>query len=102
MTRSINAAEFDSIIASEVPVLVDFWAEWCGPCRALSPILEEMDQRTGEQALVVKVNVDENPDLAGRYGIRSIPTVMVFKQGEVQQTLVGVQPQQQYLAALQT
>ena len=56
----------------------------------------------GEQALVVKVNVDENPDLAGRYGIRSIPTVMVFKQGEVQQTLVGVQPQQQYLAALQT
>ena len=81
-------SNFDSeILKSNVPVLVDFWAEWCGPCRALTPILEEIAQKFAGQVKVVKVNIDENPDSPTQYNVRSIPTLLLFKGG----TLVGTQ-----------
>jgi len=80
----------DEVIEANVPVLVDFWASWCGPCRMVAPVLEEMAQEYQDRLKVVKVNVDENPDTASRYSVMSIPTMILFKNGEVLETLVGV------------
>ncbi|MBP9673706.1 MAG: thioredoxin [Bacteriovoracaceae bacterium] len=80
------------VLKSGQPVVVDFWAEWCGPCKALAPVLEEIASDVNGKAHVVKVNVDENPELAQKYGIRGIPTLIFFKNGEAQATLVGNQP----------
>lgn len=80
----------EEVIESKVPVLVDFWASWCGPCRMVAPVLEEMAQDYQDRLKVVKVNVDENPDTASRYSVMSIPTMILFKNGEVLETLVGV------------
>ena len=77
---------------SDIPVLVDFWAEWCGPCRMFSPIVDEFAEENEGKVKVGKVNVDEQPDLAGRYGVMSIPTAILFRNGEPASTLVGVQP----------
>ncbi len=77
---------------SDKPVLVDFWAEWCGPCKALSPVLDEIATEMNGKATVVKVNVDQASDLAQKFGIRGIPTLIFFKNGEVKSTLVGNQP----------
>lgn len=83
---------FDAeVLNSELPVLVDFWAEWCGPCRMFSPIVDEFAEENQGKVKVGKVNVDEEPDLAGRYGVMSIPTAILFKNGEIASTLVGLQ-----------
>ena len=85
----VNAASWSSVTGSSVPVLVDFWAEWCGPCRAIAPILEELATEYSGKLKIVKVNVDEAPDIAQQFGIRSIPTLLVFKNGTVVDQSVG-------------
>ena len=90
---NITPDNFDSEVKeSTVPVLVDFWAEWCGPCKMLGPILEEISKDLKDKIQVVKVNLDENQDLAMKYSIRSIPTLLLFKKGELIDTKVGLLP----------
>jgi thioredoxin len=97
----VTDATFDEVLASsEVPLLVDFWATWCGPCRAVEPVLAEVaGQRRGELR-IVRVDVDENPDLARRYGVMSMPTLMLFAGGEPALRLVGARGQGQLLAEI--
>ena len=90
----------DQVIKSEQPVLVDFWAEWCGPCKALGPIIESLTADYEGKARVAKIDVDANQQVAMQYGIRSIPTVMVFDKGQIVDTLVGVRPKAEYAASL--
>jgi thioredoxin 1 len=93
MANPITTTEFDTeVLASETPVIVDFWAEWCGPCRAVSPILDQIADERGDELRVVKVNIDEEPELAHRYGILSIPTIVLFKGGEPAAAAIGAQP----------
>lgn len=101
MAIELTSAEFETKIKeSDVPVLVDFWAPWCGPCRMLGPIIDQVAEEAGDKALVVKMNVDECQDVAGKYSITSVPTVIIFENGEVKEKLVGVQPKPKYLASL--
>jgi len=89
----VNDTNFDSeVLKSSSPVLVDFWAPWCGPCRQIGPVIEQLAGENAGSAKVVKLNVDEAPNSAQSYGVSSIPTLMVFKGGEVVDTFVGVQP----------
>lgn len=82
----------EKVIDSDKPVIVDFWAVWCGPCRMLSPVLEEIGKEYSDKVTVAKVNVDDNPGIAAKYGITSIPTVYVFKDGEKVATSIGAKP----------
>jgi thioredoxin 1 len=88
------------VLLSDVPVLVDFWAPWCGPCRIAGPIIDRIADQTTGKAKVFKMNVDDNPNTANNYGITGIPTVIIFRAGKPEKTLVGVQQEQVYLAAL--
>jgi len=86
----VKETEFDAtVVNSETPVLVDFWAPWCGPCHMIAPIVEELATDYDGRVTVTKVNVDENPNIAAKYGIRSIPTILLFKGGQVQDQVIG-------------
>ncbi len=91
--KHVSDDSFESdVLNAEGPVLVDFWAEWCGPCKQIGPILDQIDQEMGEKVTIAKVNIDENPDMPTKYGVRGIPTLILFKGGEVAATKVGVLP----------
>jgi thioredoxin 1 len=89
------------VLASEKPIMVDFWAEWCGPCRAVSPILDQIATEHSDKIDVVKLNVDDNPETAMKYQITSIPTMKVFRAGEVVKTVIGAKPKPALEADLQ-
>ena len=95
-TKTVTDQSFQAdVLSSDKPVLVDFWAEWCGPCRMIAPALEEIAAELAEQVTVAKINIDENLDTPGRYGVRGIPTMLLFKNGEVVAQKVGAAPRSQ-------
>lgn len=90
MAMNVSDTEFENeVLKSDTPVVVDFWAEWCGPCKAMSPLVDELSSEMGSKVKVVKVNIDENPEAPTKYGVRGIPTFMVFEDGEVKSTHTG-------------
>jgi len=92
-TQKVDQGNFQAeVLAADVPVVVDFWAEWCGPCKAIGPSLEEISDEMGDKVKITKLNLDENPDLAAQYGVRSIPTLIMFKNGEPASMQVGAKP----------
>ena len=101
MALEITDATFDEVVLkSDKPVLVDFWAAWCGPCRMVGPIIEQISTEYDGKAVVGKVDVDANQEFAAKYGVRNIPTVLVFKNGEVVGRQVGVSPKNVYAEAI--
>lgn len=96
-----DASFEESVIKSDKPVLVDFWAPWCGPCKMVTPVLEELSGEYGDKLKIVKVNVDDNHETAARYGIRSIPSLLLFKSGEVVSTKVGALSKAQLVGFLE-
>jgi thioredoxin 1 len=93
MTEKVTDANFEAeVLQSKEPVVVDFWAEWCGPCRMIAPALDEISKEMEGKVKIVKMNVDENPGVPGKFGIRSIPTLMIFKDGQLAAQKVGASP----------
>ena len=102
-TLQLTEQNFDETLAAHSEVLmVDFWAEWCGPCRAIAPVLDDLTKEAGGRVTLAKVNVDENPGLAARYGIRSIPTVLFMKDGKVADQIIGAVPKAKIKEKLDT
>ncbi len=93
MTKQVSDSSFkDDVLKSTLPVLVDFWAEWCGPCKQIAPALEDLATQMAGRVVVAKVNIDDNPKTPSDYGVRGIPTLMLFKNGEVAATKIGALP----------
>ena len=97
----LTDSNFDQIVNSDKPVLVDFWAEWCGPCKMIGPVVEELANEYEGKAVVAKINVDENPQTTAKFGVRSIPTLLVFKKGQVVDKQIGAVPKSVLASKLQ-
>jgi len=101
MIKTINDANFmQEIGAGDKPVVVDFWAAWCGPCKMLAPVIDELANEYGDKAVFCKLNVDENPVTSMKFNVSSIPTVLIFKNGKLAETLVGFRPKQAFKVAI--
>jgi thioredoxin 1 len=100
-TLELTDATFDETLKSDKPVLVDFWAEWCGPCKMIGPVVEELANDYEGKAVIAKLNVDENPQVTARFGVRSIPTLLVFKNGQIVDKQVGAVPKSVLASKLQ-
>lgn len=102
MSIKLNSENFDSVVLnSDKPVLVDFWATWCGPCKMIAPVIEELSEELEGKVVVAKLDVDQAPDIAVRYGVMSIPTMLVFEGGEIVKHTVGFQPKERLKAWLE-
>ena len=100
-TKNITDENFDTEVLKAVkPTLVDFWAEWCGPCKQVGPILEEISSEMSDQVGIYKVNVDENTDLAQEHGVQSIPTLLIYKNGSLSETIVGLKSKDELIAII--
>ncbi|HLS68212.1 MAG TPA: thioredoxin TrxA [Kiloniellales bacterium] len=98
-TSKVTDASFESdVLKAERPVVVDFWAEWCGPCKMIAPALEEISAALGDKVEIAKLNIDENPMTPSKYGVRGIPTLMIFRDGQVASTKIGALPKNQLQA----